>query len=321
MHELATPLGSHVRPRIGLALGAGVARGWAHIGVLRSLAEHGIVPDVVTGCSIGALVGGVYLAGHLDTLDGWARSLNKLRMMGYLDLKVRSGGLIGGQRLVAELRRHLGDVRVEDLKTPFVAIATDLITGHEVWLREGSLVDALKTSIALPGIFPPVRSGHRWLVDGALVNPVPVSACRALGADIVIAVNLNGDVIGKVRKPGAGPPTADGIDLEAILNAAGPVSPPSRLDFLTRRLFHQEYDGPSLFGVMVSSLGIIQDRISRSRLAGEPPDVHVVPRIGHIGLLDFDRSQEAIAEGAAAIHRALPELNDVIAVYAQQHAR
>jgi len=201
------------RPRIGLALGGGVARGWAHIGAVRALRRYGIEPDIVAGSSVGALVGGVHLAGHLAELEDWAKHLTKLKIVSFLDLRLSCGGLIDGSRLVAEMRRHLGDSRIEGLPLPFVAVATDLVTGHEVWSREGSLVEAMRASFSLPGVFPPVSIDHRWLVDGALVNPVPVSVCRALGAQMVIAVNLSADLIGKARRPGALVPTAAGFDL------------------------------------------------------------------------------------------------------------
>jgi NTE family protein len=303
-----------IRPRIGLALGAGVARGWAHIGVLRALRQRGIEPDVIAGTSVGAPVGGIHLAGHLDTLEQWVLGLTRFKVVSYLDLRVRAGGLIGGSRLVAEMRRNLGEMRIEDLPMPFAVTATDLVTGHEVWLRHGDLVEALRASFSLPGVFPPMRVDQRWLVDGALVNPVPVSVCRALGAEMVIAVNLNADIIGKARRPGATVPTAAGFDLLQFLDQVPEAPRASRLDALTRRIFRRDYDGPSLFGVMVSSLGIIQDRIGRSRLAGDPPDVHITPRLGHIGLLEFDRAAEAIEEGGAAVERSVPELADALGV-------
>ena len=305
------------RPRIGLALGAGVARGWAHIGVLRALKRYGIEADIVCGASVGALVGGIHLAGKLDALEDWVRSLNRLKIVGYLDLRIRQGGgLIGGDRLVAEMRRHLGDIMVEELPSPFVAIATDLVTGHEVWIRTGPLVDAMRASFSLPGVFPPVPFEGRWMVDGALVNPVPVSACRAVGAQMVIAVNLGADILGKARKPGATVPTAAGFDLLKMIDEDMPESRRrSPIGALTRRIFRRDYEGPSLFGVMVSSLGIVTDRITRSRLAGEPPDVHITPRLGHIGLSEFDRAEDCIREGEAAVERALPELHDALAVF------
>ncbi|HYI68526.1 MAG TPA: patatin-like phospholipase family protein [Skermanella sp.] len=306
------------RPRIGLALGAGVARGWAHIGVLRALKKMGIEPDIITGTSVGALVGGCYLAGHLDTLEEWTRNLSRMKIVSYLDLRVRSGGLISGGRLMAEMKKHMGDKQIEDLPMPFAAIATDLVTGHEVWLRTGPLVESLRASFSLPGVFPPICIDQRWLVDGALVDPVPVSACRALGAEMVIAVNLNADILGKARKPGANIATAAGFDLIQVLDeeyAQQTPPPASRLNALTRRVFAREYDGPSLFGVMVSSLGIITDRIGRTRLAGDPPDVQIAPRLGHVGLLEFDRAAEAVEEGAAATERAVPDLADALRVF------
>ncbi|KAA0684048.1 patatin-like phospholipase family protein [Roseomonas genomospecies 6] len=315
--------GRHHRPRIGLALGAGVARGWAHIGVLRALKRYGIEADIVCGSSVGALVGGVHLAGRLDALEEWTRSLTRMKIVGYLDLRLRQGGgLIGGERLVAEMRHHLGDVLVEELPAPFAAIATDLVTGHEVWIRNGPLVDALRASFSLPGVFPPVRFEGRWMVDGALVNPVPVSACRALGAQMVIAVNLSADILGKARRPGAAVPTAAGFDLLKLIEDGPPEEEAKpRAGFrvpigaLSRRIFRRDYEGPSLFGVMVSSLGIVTDRIARSRLAGEPPDVHITPRLGHIGLSEFDRADDCIREGEAAVERALPDLHDALAVF------
>lgn len=303
------------RPRIGLALGGGVARGWAHIGVLRALRRYGIEPDMICGSSVGALVGGVALAGKLDVLEEWARGLNRLKIVSYLDLRITAGGLIGGSRLAAEMRRHLGDTAIEDLSVPFAAVTTDLVTGHEVWLRQGPIVDATRASFALPGVFPPVEVDGRFLVDGALVNPVPVSCCRALGAQLVIAVNLAADMLGKARKPGAAVPTAAGFDLLKLIEEEAPaIQARSPIGALSRRIFRRDYDGPSLFGVMVSSFGIIMDRITRSRLAGEPPDVHITPRVGHIGLLEFDRADDCIREGELAVDRALDDLHDALAV-------
>ncbi|WP_193369153.1 patatin-like phospholipase family protein [Pelagibius marinus] len=305
------------RPRIGLALGSGVARGWAHLGAIRALSRHGIEPDVIVGTSIGAVVGGVHLAGKADALEAWARALTKVRMISYMDFRVRNGGMIGGRHLVDALRENIGELRIEDLGIPFAAVATDLVTGHEVWLREGDLIDAMRTSFSLPGVFEPMEHDNRWLVDGALVNPVPVSVCRALGAQMTIAVNLNADIIGKERRAGAPVPTVAGFDLLNELQQGEESSKPSRIGTLARRLFRREPTHPSMFGVMISSLGIVQDRISRSRLAGEPPDVHITPRLGNIGLFEFDRADEIIAEGEAAVERVLPDLHDAISIFGQ----
>ena len=300
-------------PRIGLALGGGVARGWAHIGVLRALDRAGIRPDIVCGTSIGALVGGVHLAGKLDVLEAWARSLTRLKIVTYLDFRVAGGGMIGGNRLMAVMRQHLGNVAIEDLPVPYTCVATDLVTGHEVWLRSGNLVDALRASISLPGVFSPVELNERWLIDGALVNPLPVSVCRAMGAQVVIAVNLHADLIGRTRAPGQRIPRAAGFDLLDELPTVGQQAPHGLNGWL-KSIFGREHDAPSLFGVMVQSLNIMQDRITRSRLAGEPPDVSITPKLGHIGLLEFHRAEEVIAEGAAATERARDELAEAIAV-------
>jgi len=303
------------RPRIGLALGSGIARGWAHIGVIRGLAEAGIEPELICGTSIGALVGGVQLAGKLDALEAWARQLTALRIISYLDFQLGQGGMIGGHRLTRAMADHLGDLAIEALPLPFVALATDLVTGHEVWLRQGRLIDALRASFSLPGLFAPVRVDDRWLVDGAMVNPLPVSVCRAMGAQLVIAVNLHADLIGRNRWPGTGVPRAAGFDLLSEL----PEDAPGRgglVEGALRHIFGRAPDRPSLFGVMVQSLNIMQDRITRSRMAGEPPDVAINPRLGHLGLLEFHRADEAIAEGRKAVERALPELRDAISLFA-----
>ena len=194
-------------------------------------------------------------------------------------------------------------------------MATDLLTGHEVWLRQGSVVEMLRASFSLPGLFAPVEVDGRWLVDGALVNPLPVSVCRAMGARVVIAVNLNADPIGRIRMPGQRIARAIGFDLmPRDVQEHVPGQGNHGLGARLRKLFGREPDAPSLFGTMVQSLNILLDRVTRSRLAGEPPDVTISPRLGHIGLLEFDRAAEVIAEGSAAAERQRALLTEVIAL-------
>lgn len=301
------------RPRIGIALGSGAGRGWAHIGVLKVLDRAGIEIEIVCGTSVGALIGGIYLAGGLEALEEWARDLNKLRILRYLDVRLTGGGLIGGDRLMSTLAKNLGDLGIEDLPVPFAAVATELPTGHEIWLRSGRLIDALRASFALPGIFTPVlRDGH-MLVDGALVNPVPVSVCRAFHARLVIAVNLNADIIGKKRGDGIGVVGKKEV-LARVGDRAGTVSRGGVNHLIRRFLSGDQDEERSLFNVMVSSLNVIQDRLSRSRLAGDPPDVTIAPRLGHIGLLEFDRADEAIAEGERVATETLPLLEEALTV-------
>ncbi|MBT4691174.1 MAG: lysophospholipase [Rhodospirillaceae bacterium] len=301
------------RPKIGLALGSGVGRGWAHIGVLKGLSKAGIESDVIAGTSIGALVAGVHLAGHMDALEHWACSLNRMRIMRYLDLSMKSGGILGGKRLERLLTENLGDLSIEHLPKPFITVATELATGHEIWLRQGPLVDALRASYALPGIFPPVELEGRPLVDGALVNPVPVSVCRAMGARLVIAVNLNADMLGSERAQLAKIAEGQKDNGNSLPGGFPSVFPGAfgagMLDSLFRR------DGtPSMFNVMASALNILQDRLGRSRLAGDPPDVTIAPQVGHIGLLDFDCAEELIKLGEEAVERSLPVLEEALTV-------
>ena len=306
-------------PTIGLALGSGLARGFAHIGVLKALTRHGIKPSIVAGTSIGALVGGCYLAGKLHELEEWALALNRRKVFGYLDFRVRSAGLIGGNRLTSILQDYFKDTMIEQLPSPFIAIASDIATGHEVWLRKGNLIDAMRASFALPGVFPPVEVNGRLLVDGALINPVPVSPCLALGSRMTIAVDLNADLIGKATKPGQRFQTVTGFDI-----FSSDVDPEDQKIFsggMTQRIFRREQNNPSLFGVMVSALNIMQDRLTRSRLAGDPPDVHIKPQISHIGLLEFERAKEMIEEGEAAVERTMPDIRAAMRVMAPMAMR
>ncbi len=299
--EIETAAGGRGRagPRIGLALGAGAARGWAHIGALHELKAMGLVPDVVVGSSIGALVGGCFAAGRLDALESFARSLNKRRVFGLLDFSFSGAGLIGGERLRVRLQESIGSMRIEDLPMRFAGVATELDTGHEVWLRRGSLVEAMRASYALPGVFEPVRIGHRWLVDGAVVNPVPVSVARALGAERVVALSITVDGTGR------GATRHDGIEGDLAEDEAPP--PARRVSALLRR-GRPGANAPGLASVMVNAFNITQDRLMRSRLAGDPPDVLINLKVSRIGVFEFDRAEELIALGREAVRRARDEL-------------
>ena len=297
------------RPRIGLALGSGSARGWAHIGVLRVLMDAGIRPDVVCGASVGAIVGATYAAGELDRFEAWVRGMDRRAVMSFMDFNL-SGGMLKGERLMGLLRTHLGDQPIEALPTRFAAVATALQSGDEVWLRQGPLADAVRASFALPGLFTPVWHEGRLLVDGGLVNPVPVSLARALGADVVIAVDLNSDMLGKYFR-------ASAIEAEAT-RAAWVQSLQHGLGALWPRagakadaaLNEDERPPPmpSLLNVVASSINVMQVRITRSRMAGDPPDAVIAPRLAHLGLLDFHRAEAAIDAGRAAAEVVLPLL-------------
>jgi NTE family protein len=272
------------------------------------LHEAGIKPDIIAGTSIGAVVGGCYAAGHLDDLEQFARELTPRRIFGYLDFNLAGTGLIGGQRLCDRLDRHLGEQLIEDLGTRFTAVATEVGTGHEHWLSRGRLVDAVRASYALPGIFKPVRINGRWLFDGALVNPIPVSVCRALGARYVIAVNLNFDILGRgsVVIPGV---EYDGDVDEMNGVAADPVPEKKGVrSLLQRQIFGSRDGAPGISTVMVDAFNIVQDRIARSRLAGDPPDAIISPRLQDVGLFDFHRADDLIERGATAVSRQLDDM-------------
>jgi NTE family protein len=305
------------RPLIGLVLGSGAARGFAHIGVLRVLIANGIIPDIVIGTSMGALVGGCYATNQLDPLENWARSLTMRRIIGYLDVRFGGSGLISGGRLANRLHESIGATLIEDLPMRFAAIATEIGTGHEVWLTRGSLSLALRASYALPGVFPPVHIGKRWLADGALVNPVPVSAARAFGARVVIAVNLDADRFGRgatIASHGADP--GDGAPIYPPGKARNRLARLRSILGIERELKRELIAGsvrPSFSTVMIESFNIMQDRLTRMRLAGDPPDIHITPRIGHVGWLDFHRAAEAIEVGRAAAEKALDSISETIA--------
>jgi NTE family protein len=299
--------GSQDQPKIGLALGAGAARGWSHIGVLRELADHGIKPDVIAGTSMGAVIGGCYAAGKLDQIEAFARSLTKRRVFTMMDLSFSGMSLITGERLKAALESQLSDVKIEDLPIKFAAVATEVGSGHEVWLQRGELALAIRASYALPGVFEPVRIGDRWLFDGALVNPVPVTVCRALGAEFVIAVNVTADTMYRsrvIRDASSSEPTSG--------SASGPFSkrPDSSIDdhLLPRYFERRAGAAPNVATAMIDAFNIIQDRILRSRLAGDPPDASINARLDTIGMFDFHKADELIEVGRIATKRALPNI-------------
>ncbi len=284
------------RPRLGIALGSGSARGWAHIGVLRAMQQAGIEPDLVCGTSIGAFVGAAYASGKLDELDAWVSGLTRRDVLGFFDVGL-GGGLIKGERLLDFTTQRFLAGSFADLERPFACVATDLANGREVWLKEGPLADAVRASIAVPGLFAPHLVAGRFLVDGGLVNPVPVSLCRAFDADVVVAVDLGMDTL-SVRKSVT--PSEEGgwrQRVGRLLGANGNGTTPPR---------------PSLTDVLTNSVAIMQGRISRSRLAGEPADVLIAPRLGQLGLLDYHRGIDAIAAGRKATEHMLPLLHSLL---------
>lgn len=311
------------KPRIGLALGSGAARGWSHIGVIRVLEEAGIVPEIVCGTSIGAIVGAAYAAGELDRFEHWVRGVTWKLVVGMLDFKM-GGGLIEGSKLVDFFRSNYEDRGIAALHKTFACVATDLVSGREVWLREGPVIDSVRASIALPGLFTPSTLDGRLLVDGGLVNPVPVSLCRALGAEFVIAVDLNWNLVGRRnRVSGDNGDVRAQAEVERVAEAAEPPAQRSLLEAVLTR-FRPMLRGrgeakaagmPSMLDVLATSLNIMQVRITESRLAGEPADAMIRPRLSEVAAMDFHHAEGTIAEGARAAEYALPMIRDQLEMH------
>ncbi|MEM9279983.1 MAG: patatin-like phospholipase family protein [Pseudomonadota bacterium] len=282
---------SQSKPAVALALGGGAARGWAHIGVMRAIDEANIPVSMIAGTSIGALVGGCYLAGKLDELEAFARSITRRNILRYMDFAFRASGLITGTRLADRMDNEIGHLNIEDLDRRFVAIAADIVTGSEIWIENGSLTQGIRASYALPGVFQPVEHFGKQLVDGALVNPVPVSACRAFEEQIVIAVNLNSEVFG--RSSVVRTSTLSSRQEQDVAELEDTIS---WLPFMSGRT-QTAHSRLGFTGVMIEAFNIIQDRIIRSRLAGDPPDMMIRPKLAEIGLSDFHKADEAIELG------------------------
>ena len=291
-----------MRPKIGIALGSGAARGWAHIGVLEGLATLGVVPDIISGTSIGALVGAAFVTGKLAALKARMENFGRRDVAAMLDVQLTTGGLIEGRR-VENFLDGVGIVgAIESQVQRYAAVATDLASGREIWLQEGPIGRAVRASIGMPGIFSPTRHDDRWLIDGGLVNPVPVSLARALGADIVIAVDLNSGLIG--RRFNESDSDLSTSTTAPAISAPAPQWLMEAVNPILQRVLETGVEYPSYFEVLANSLNIMQDRITRTRLAGDPPDVLLCPRLGQFSWLDFHRAHEAIAEGSACVQAA-----------------
>jgi NTE family protein len=298
-------------------LGSGASRGWSHIGVVKALVGAGVEPDVVCGTSIGAMVGAAYLTGNARKLEDWVLGTTRADVLRFFDVRLTQSGFVDTKRFSTFLHTFVtgGEKQIEDLPRKYAAVSTVLATGREAWLTEGNLAEAIRASMAMPGLFPAVRRDTHWLVDGGLVNPVPVSVCHALGADVVIAVNLNtGRLVQRAAKTPKPPPEDTKSVLSAVKQYSNAILPARE----------KGEEPPGLFHAITSSIAIFQDRITRSRLAGDPADVVLSPKVAQIGLLEFHRAGEAIEEGERCVNDALPEIRSIIgepaAATAESHA-
>lgn len=310
-------------PRIGIALGSGSSRGWAHIGILRALAEMDIHPEIICGCSVGSIVGAAYAADNLDMLENWVMSLTRLELMRFFELNASLNGFVKRDKLQQFFHTHVCDetLQIGQLPRRFATVSTNLENGREIWFAEGPVMDAVWASIALPGLFSPFRHHEQWLVDGGLVNPVPVSLCRALGAEVIIAVNLNGNVArryahhthkAKADKPAAKTPASPANNkTESLVDSLAASLREYSSALLPDNNRDREYS-PGLMDALAASINIMQDKITRSRMAGDPPEILLTPRLENIGLLEFFRAEEAIKEGHATVRRMQAEIRSML---------
>ncbi len=301
------------RLKLGIALGSGSARGWAHIGVLKALSERGIRPDVICGASIGSLVAAAYASGQMDILEDWVRSLRRIDVLRLLDASFR-GGVIRGSRVMSAVGAKLEDRLIEDLPMGFGAVATDLETGREVWLRSGPMLRAVRLSSGLPGLFAPARHEDRWLVDGGVVNPVPVSMCYAIGADVVIGINLNhhlvsrrfGTLSSRSARPEPEPPPTEDPQERSLLDRLA-----ARVGSVLPSFGRDDPGGPGIIDVVGTTINIMQERITASRMAGEAPHMVLSPNLGQLQVMDFHRADDAIAIGAQCVEEADARLDEI----------
>ncbi|WP_435926704.1 patatin-like phospholipase RssA [Dryocola sp. BD613] len=290
--------------KIGLALGSGAAKGWAHIGVINALKRAGIQIDIVAGCSVGALVGAAYACNRLPVMEHWVRSFGYWDVLRLMDLSWRRGGLLRGERVFNNIRKIIPEESIESCRLRFGSVACNLSTGRELWFTDGDLHQAVRASCSMPGLLSPVGYNGYWLVDGAVVNPVPVSLTRALGADIVIAVDLQHDahlmqqdllsmnVSGSIKEEGGQPAT-----WHARLR-----------EQLGKMKTRQAFSSPTAMEIMTTSIQVLENRLKRNRMAGDPPDILLQPFCPQISTLDFHRAAEAITAGAQAVEKKMDEL-------------
>ena len=299
--------------KVGLALGSGSARGFSHIGIIDCLLDQGIVPDVVAGTSIGSIVGACYVTGHLDRLRKQALAINGLNWTTFFNPSFSIDGWINLHQMQMFLVKsgvERKQKRIEDLKIPFGTVTCDLMSGKEIWITKGPVFDSVWPSMAMPGVFPPVEGPEgRWYIDGGIVNPVPVSLCRALGADVVIAVNLNNDLLRRVdiKKQEKAEHKKKPSEVAKIFAKAKNLIPA-----IKKEVESDKPKPPDFFETISRSINIAQDRITKTRLAGDPPEIILCPKVSDIGLLETYRAEEAIRAGYKCCEANIAAIKDAI---------
>lgn len=304
--------------RLGIALGSGAARGWAHIGVLEVLREEQLEPGFVAGTSIGSLVGAAYLSGKLDDLKDAAVDLDLRSILYYfLELGLNRSGMIDGHKVFEFLGKRIGSGKIEDLPRPFCCVATDILEGREVLLRDGELRDAVRASISIPGLFTPVYRDEMVLVDGGVTNPIPTEHARALGAQVVISVDINAGRLTRARRS---VPINRLEKMRELAQASGkdPLGWRKRLATRLEELQPEALGRwkrwlapdpiPGMVDILGNSVRIMEEQIAAARLQLHPPDILLQPEVGHLNILEFNHADEAIAAGRKCAEQALPAI-------------
>lgn len=297
---------------LGLALGSGGARGWAHIGVIKALTEAEIPINYVAGTSIGAFVGGAYVAGRIRELESFVRQLDWKMVLSYFDLVFPNQGLLDGNKIYDLLYSQIQDLKIEDAPIPFCCVATDLISGQELRLRSGLVADAIRASISMPGVFTPFKQNSTYLGDGGIVNPVPVNVVREMGADVILAVNLNHNYGTEIPVEMAEPDEPDNSDLIAAMG--------EQYNLLTQKVaakleqwLPQENSDLNIFDIIGTTINIMEQRVTSLNLELDPPDLLIEPNLCGYGIFDFDKATEIIGEGYRKTQSLLPKLQELLA--------
>ncbi len=320
------PLKTPSRKTVALVLGSGSSRGWAHIGAIEALEDEGVPIDFISGCSVGSYVGAIYASGSLASLKRFVLSMDGQKVFSYFDVVFPRSGLLDGTKKVAELfSMHTSVQRFSELNIPLMMVATDLQRGEKVVLRSGNLLQALRATMSVPGLFAPARFKGRWLVDGGIVDPVPVGVARASEADVVIAVDLNSGIISRRMNK----PKKNEIE-KSVLEA-----PRFKSELLTKLtdyyetaetnfknkindLLGRDAHTPDIIDTVMTSINIMQERITRINLAVEPPDILVQPRLGALKMMDFHQVESAIEEGYIGVKEKMEDIKALLEMPGQE---
>lgn len=316
------------RKTVGLVLGSGASRGWAHIGIIEALVEAKIPIDFIAGCSVGAYIGALYASGSLTSLKNFLLRMDGKKIFSYFDVVFPRSGLLNGSRRVQELFSMHTDVQdFSELDIPLVMVATDLERGEKVIIKSGNIIEGLRATMSYPGLFAPVQVKGRWLVDGGLVDPVPVGVARAMGAGVVIAVDLNSRIVSRGRQSSflsdveqhqelvAKLPDVDLDNRNELMKKMADFyeSAENRFKHKTSEFLRRDSATPDIIDTVITSIGIMQERITRINLAVDRPNILIQPRLGELKMMNFDQVAHAIEEGYIGVQEKLEDIRNLLA--------